>query len=454
MKRLLIIAYHFPPLGGGNIERSVKFAQYLPSFGIAPIVLTGLPSPQNRTAREEPPEFEIPASVRVVRTAWPAGSRAERLRADQNRLELAANVIAEERIGAILVSMSPFSDAGFAARLSSRCGVPWIADLQDPWALDEFQIYRTRWHRDRSLHAMRRALSTAALIIMNTPEAAACVGRTFPEFSRRTISITNGFDAEDLTRTRAASPNRFFTIVHAGFLHSAAGIRQRRRPWQYRLLGRIEPGVEILPRSHYYLLQALAQWREQDPSMEERVRFHLLGEVRSIDRELAAHSPVAGLTRFVGPISRAESSRAVREADLLFLPMHKVAEGKRASVIPGKTFEYLASGRPILAPVPEGAARTILERAGSALICEPDNIDQMVAHLRTRYAAWLAGKPPPALDLDYMKRFERRELTKQLATWLDPLIRSAPASTAPTTESLEAIPAPPAPPEPAAANGY
>ena len=450
MKRLLIITYHFPPLTGASVERSSKFAQHLPSFGIAPIVLTGLQSARSRAARDENAELGFPGSLRVVRTAWPTGSRAERLRADQTRLELAAGLIAEERIGAILVSMSPFSDAGFAAQLSMRCDVPWIADLRDPWALDEFQIYHSRWHRDRSLHAMRRALSTAALIIMNTPEAADCLGRAFPEFARRTVSITNGFDAEDLTPTRPAPPNRFFTIVHAGFLHSAAGIRQRRRPWQYRLLGRIEPGVEILPRSHYYLLQALAQWRDQDPSMEEHVRFHLVGDVRSIDRELAAHSPVAKLTRFVGQVSRAESMRAVREADLLFLPMHKVAEGKRASMIPGKTFEYLASGRPILAPVPEGDARTILERAGSALICEPDNIEQMVAHLRARYNGWRAGEPPPAVNLSYLKTFEHREITRQLATRLDTLIRSEPAYINASAKSLNELTTAPAASEPAA----
>lgn len=419
MKRILFVAYHFPPHGGAAVQRSLKFVKYLPSFGIEPTVLTGVGATDPRWS---PPDdtlaSEIPPEVEVVRTPWPAGSRDGRLASEANRLELAARLVEEKHLEAIFVSMSPFSDAAFATALSKLCRIPWVADLRDPWALDEFQVYRTRWHRERNCRAMRRALLTSSLIIMNTPEAAAALGATFPEFAPRSISITNGFDLEDIPPATPPPRNEKFTIVHAGFLHAAAGLRQRRRPWQYRLLGRIEMGVEILPRSHYYLLQALEQWRKEDPSIESHVRFLLVGETRAIDRELVAHSPVASMTKFTGYLPHNESVRAVREADLLFLPMHKLPAGKRASIVPGKTYEYIASGRPILAAVPEGDAREILTRARTGLVCEPDNVEQMVAHLRRQYGAWLDGEPPLTVDRTYIGRFERRELTRRLADHL------------------------------------
>lgn len=433
MKRILFVAYHFPPQGGAGVQRSLKFVKYLPSFGIVPIVFTASrPTDSKWTPPDESLENDVPPEVKIVRTPWPSGPRAERQAAETLRLELAARLVHENDVGAIFVSMSPFADAGFAARLGERCGIPWIADLRDPWALDEFQIYRTRWHRERSYRVMRRALESAALIVMNTPEAAVTLQRAFPELGPRTVSITNGFDAEDLTPASDQPRNEFYTIVHAGFLHAAAGLRQRRQPWQYRLLGRIEAGVEILPRSHYYLLRALAQWLEQEPEIASKVRFHLVGEPRSIDRELAARSPVAALTRFTGYLAHAESIRAVRQADLLFLPMHKLPPGRRASIVPGKTYEYLASGRPILAPVPQGDARDFLTQARTGLVCEPDDVDQMVVHLRSQFRAWASGAPPLQVDLDYINRFERRELTRQLALRLDLLTRTnriAPADT-------------------------
>ena len=429
MKRILFVAYHFPPHGGAAVQRSLKFVKYLPSFGVEPTVMTGVGATDRRwSPPDESLAVEIPAGVEVVRTPWPAGSRHQRLAAEAARIELAERLVKEKRLDAVFVSMSPFSDAAFATALSKRCGIPWIADLRDPWALDEFQVYRTRWHRERNCRAMRRALHSAALIVMNTPEAAAGLGKAFPEFEHRSISITNGFDLEDVPPAAPPPRSDCFTIVHAGFLHAAAGLRQRRRPWQYRLLGRIESGVEILPRSHYYLLQALERWLAEDPSIKSRVRFHLVGETRAIDRELVAHSPVASMTKFTGYLPHAESVRAVREADLLFLPMHKLAPGKRASIVPGKTYEYMASGRPILAPVPDGDAKEILTRARTGLVCEPDNIDEMVAHLRRQYAAWLAGAPPLAVDRAYISRFERRQLTHQLADQLRKLAGTARAA--------------------------
>ena len=40
MKRVLVIAYYFPPMGMGGVQRTMKFVRYLPDFGWDPIILT------------------------------------------------------------------------------------------------------------------------------------------------------------------------------------------------------------------------------------------------------------------------------------------------------------------------------------------------------------------------------------------------------------------------------
>ncbi len=41
MKKVLMIAFHYPPFSGGSgIHRTLKFSKYLPDFGWQPIVLT------------------------------------------------------------------------------------------------------------------------------------------------------------------------------------------------------------------------------------------------------------------------------------------------------------------------------------------------------------------------------------------------------------------------------
>jgi hypothetical protein len=44
VKRVLMIAFHFPPLrGSSGIQRTLKFAQYLPALGWQPLVLSAHP---------------------------------------------------------------------------------------------------------------------------------------------------------------------------------------------------------------------------------------------------------------------------------------------------------------------------------------------------------------------------------------------------------------------------
>ena len=100
--------------------------------------------------------------------------------------------------------MSPFQMQRVAAEVSRISGKPWVADLRDPWALDETVVYMTDVHRKIELKRMRRLLRTASGIIMNTPAAANALIRTFPEFNQRDVCvITNGFDAEDWLPSRS-----------------------------------------------------------------------------------------------------------------------------------------------------------------------------------------------------------------------------------------------------------
>jgi glycosyltransferase involved in cell wall biosynthesis len=108
----------------------------------------------------------------------------------------------------------------------------------------------------------------------------------------------------------------------------------------------------------------------------------------------------------------------MRGADLLFLPMQKLPPGMRATIVPGKTYEYLASGRPILAAVPEGDARDLVLAAGTGLVCEPDDVEGMAAIIRGQIDRGHA--PTVATDVG---EYEYRQLTRRVADVLDRIAR-------------------------------
>jgi glycosyltransferase involved in cell wall biosynthesis len=141
------------------------------------------------------------------------------------------------------------------------------------------------------------------------------------------------------------------------------------------------------------------------------IEVHLAGVVSAVDREQAEAYP---FVRMPGYLDHDRTLELLRTADLLFLPMHDLPRGTRAGIVPGKTYEYLGSGRPILAAVPDGDARDLLEDAG-AILCRPADVDclaQAIAAQLERFREGLEPDPPrPGL----VARYEYRALAATLA---------------------------------------
>jgi glycosyltransferase involved in cell wall biosynthesis len=428
--KVLFIAYFFPPLGGAGVQRAEKFVKYLPSQGFLPVVITGPASPESRwTPHDQTLLKSIPDGVNVHRVERAIPNEGGKLQCRAQRWLRLPTKFSEWWIEAatglglrvahgeklIFATMSPFESGEVARRLSRRLGIPWVADLRDPWALDEMQVYPTGVHRTLELRKMEKSLSTAAIIIMNTPDAAAALKFKIPSLKQKTVlSITNGFDREDFLGALPARDDGKFRIVHAGYLHTNNGLelRNRRIP---RLLGGAYAGVDILTRSHTVLLQAIERWRVERPEIMGDVELVFAGNTSEQDRAVAEASSTGSMMRFAGYLSHAESLQLVRTADLLFLPMHNLPRGQRCRIVPGKTYEYMASGRPILAAVPDGDARDFLDQCGTASICRPNDVPGMVRLLDRAYSAWKNKETIFHLNDTFVNQFERCNLTQALA---------------------------------------
>ena len=335
-------------------------------------------------------------------------------------LQIGAHACQVHRPELIYVSMSPFESAWAAAALAKKFRLPWVADLRDPWALDEMQVHITGLHRRLEAVRMRRSLQTAAVVIMNTPEAARRLLEAFPEFrQKRVVVITNGYDGEDFSSVIRTPDATKFNIVHAGYLHSEAGFELQGKRFFHEAIGKVMRGVDFLTRSHYFLLQALERWLASDSRLKEQVRLTLAGSLTAEDARLARNSPVSEIVECTGYLSHRETVQRLVNSDLLFLPMHNLPPGRRATIVPGKTYEYMASGRPILAAVPEGDARDFVIQANTGLVCPPDDVGGMVQILRRQYADWQAGKQTTAWNRSFVAQFERLKLTQTLAEELD-----------------------------------
>ena len=110
----------------------------------------------------------------------------------------------------------------------------------------------------------------------------------------------------------------------------------------------------------------------------------------------------------------------MREAALLLLCINRVegAEG----IATGKLYEYLASGRPVLALGPaDGDAARVLQETDAGRMFDFDDVDGVRAFLRSHYEAWRAGSPIQGASPDQIARYSRRKQARQLAALLSSL---------------------------------
>jgi len=434
MTKVLFIAYHFPPVGGGGVQRNAKFVRYLVEHGYEPIVVAGEGGGTDRWAPEDRSLLDdIGDRGEVWRIVGPEpaqgglrGSLEWRLGLKNAHVRWWVSGVVRTGLEAgrhadlVYASLIPYETAEAAAEVARRLGKPWVADLQDPWALDEMWLYPSAVHRAIDVRRMRKLLRSAAAVVMNTEEAAARVLRTFPELRGRLVtSIPNGFDASDFAGEPPPRSADRFRIVHTGYLHTEHGLRLRRTRALRRLLGGSAP-VDILPRSHVYLLRALERLLREEPELGSVVELVLAGVTSDLDRKLAERSPIA--VELPGYLPHGQTVELMRSASLLFLPMHALLDGSRAGLVPGKTYEYLAARRPILAAVPLGDARDLLGEAGSAHICSPADDEAMTRIVADAVRRWFDGKDGPTPSEAVLARYERRELTRRLVAVFDEVV--------------------------------
>jgi hypothetical protein len=210
-KRLMILAEHFPPVGGAGAQRPTKFGKYLMQLGWEVCVVTQEISEQKSRWKPKDTTFEDDLSngdqkLSIIRvgplenynfTKAIDGTEDWSVAAGQ----AACKELSEKHYDAVLLTMSPFSLVRAADVIRESSEIPIILDFRDPWALDGWQPQKTFLHWRHQYNEMRAAVLKSDGVIANTKEAGKLILEHFPEFdANRLVTIENGYDSEDFVR--------------------------------------------------------------------------------------------------------------------------------------------------------------------------------------------------------------------------------------------------------------
>ncbi len=422
MKRILVLAAFYPPLAGGGVHRVLSFTRHLPAHGWACTVVTA--GEEDYWVRDPSLLAQVPAETEVLRVrggsaiaAWlrvrgaagtgrrPGGTLAPlRALADWWLLPDSyvgwarrARGVAAARIARggvdVLLSTSPPDSVHLAARgLAESSHLPWVADFRDPWVGLHFKTPPSPWHaaRQAELEASVTGRADLVLAASRTHERellARTTGRP-----RRVLHLPNGFEPAPAAASHADAAH--FVVAFTGTLS--------------------------LMDDMGTLLEALTRLFARDPEARAVVRVEIAGPYDSDWEERARARGLAEVVRFRGPLAHAETRALQKAADLLLLWKPR-GEGYR-TMVPGKLYEYLDSGRPIVGLLPESDEAADLVRRANGRVSAPGDADALAAELAARLARWRASGRSDDARPDWLDRHARTQLAGELARALDGLV--------------------------------
>jgi glycosyltransferase involved in cell wall biosynthesis len=429
MKRVLFLAYLFPPIANSGTQRPLKFAKYLSHYGWDPIVMTA----SRFDAHQTDPALldELPKSVRVIRVPMlnelvanvihEAGCRTGlakrigdgiswRLQSRFRKPDLyalwrptvrhaATRLFRKEGFDAIYATGFPWSTLLAGADISKATGRPLIADFRDPWAGED--LFRTRHrppeHEERAGEAEVLYQATAAISV--APAMTRRLRAAHPDVDEsKFVTIYNGFDPVDLEAPLPA-PDGTFRIVYTGVWKEGYSPST------------LYDVIDWLKRSHPELLTGV----------EVVTAGFAPGE--------AARRGLADHIRELGVVPHRQAVALMRSADVLFVTN---GEGNRQMIgLPGKLYEYLASGRPVLALThPDGDTGRVLQKTGGGVAIAADDPGLLLEAVTTACRNRRLDVPP--LNAEALASFERVNLTRRLAELLDAAVPPSPQPAAPS----------------------
>lgn len=409
MPRVLMIAYHFPPLSGSSgIQRTLRFVQHLPSLGWQPLVLSA--DPRCYEQRGDDLMADIPPGT-VVRRAFAldtarqlsVGGRYFGWMARPDRwvswrfaaIAEGLRMIKQFNPDAIW-STYPIATAHLiGAALHHRSGLPWIADFRDPMAQDGYPADTKTWQSYKRIE--EEAIRLARFCVFTTPGAARTYRSRYPEASDRIMVVENGFDEESFSLAESLSESGE-PLLPGGVLLLHSGI--------------VYP-EERDPRPLFVALRRLVESGRLRPG-EMRIRFRAAMHEQLLNT-LATENGVEEFIEVCPPIAYREALVEMLRADALLVLQSNDCNDQ----IPAKLYEYLRAGRPIIGLTdPEGDTAGALRQAGLDAIARLESADEIEA-LLPAFLASVRKRTAPLPHAAEVARASRRGRAASLAQLIE-----------------------------------
>ncbi|MFH1761038.1 MAG: glycosyltransferase [bacterium] len=414
-KSLLMVAYFFPPMGGAGSLRPLKLAKYLPDCGWDPVVLT-VKNPDWYYAYDPDLLNELPDKTsiyrsRMIRSAWlyrmlnplrvrklDTWIRKWLLHPDAqigwipSAYSAGLRIIRKQRIKAIYSTSAPLSCHLIAYLIKKKTGLPWIADFRDEWYENPDFDFPTTFHRRMHFKLEKMIVDAADQVIAAAPGFCRLLAK-HRGCADKCSAIYMGYDPEDFSSSVQGSSTpsmagKPFTIAFSGLFYAA-----------FRPSG---------------ILAAISSLIDEGRIPANNIRLLFVG-ANSPDE--TGFYDKHDICRFTGFVPHRQTVSHVMASDALLLLLSRE---RGDYVVPSKTFEYISSGKPVFAAVPEdGNVASIIKKTGTGIVVDFDNIPGTVNALFLLYQDWVEKRMRFSRNESAIAAFDIKRQTGRFAELMD-----------------------------------
>lgn len=424
MFKVLVIAYYFPPLGLSGVQRTLKFVKYMPKYGWHPTVIsTGDIAyfAHDKSLQEELDKLNI----KVVRTSSADPNSVlsklgtvkmpnEKVRKllslisqsifiPDNKVSwsnkafyTASELLSKEKYDAIFISAPPFSVFKMSAKLKKKFDIPLIVDYRDLWYKSYFAFYPTPLHS--LLHKRMEYLSLkAADKVMVTNRKIKEKLLNFYKFLTfdDVVIIPHGFDPEDFSMVKPPPKTTDKLIITYS-------------------------GIFLEYNTPKYFLEAFKQITIERPDIASKIELHFVGYLRKENQKLVKKLKLEEFVKDFGYMNHDEALKKVMASDVLWFMIGR--KRNIDAILPGKMFEYFGSSKPVIACVPEGAAKAASIEYGASFITEPEDLQGIKQAVYSVYELYRTNQLPLP-DKNFIDKHRRDFLTETLIKQFQLLIK-------------------------------
>ena len=401
-------SFFFPPLGGSAVQRVSKFAEYLPRFGYRPMVVTV------KNWHSYIYDYRVVNGATVMRTGFLDISRVlsvlDKIMLRSARVFIERNMLLPDgKIGWLPLALmetlscvrkgcdliwttSPPETAHILGLIVNKLyGIPWVVDFRNEWTQNPAYTFPTKWSMAANSMLEDKVINLADKVCTLSPAHTDYLVKHYKDLSKF-HTIENGFDRDEIKINPVSrrSNDSVFTITHIGSFY----------------------GVQM----PYSFIDAINSLVEEGEISADCIKIRFIGNLWDA-KDLVNSCKIKIETQ--GYIPHKDVYSYMLDTDILLVTLTKNGGG----VLPGKIYEYIAVGKPILAVVPpEGEVAKLIGRTNTGVVASTVNKEDIKNAIMGLYSKWRIGRLSVNANLREIDKYQRINLTKQLADIFDEVL--------------------------------